>query len=374
MLYYNTTAVVHCLWVAIPTNLKEVHKMVRVHHGKKVAFLRLSGNGMFPALCVGTEERMCMPGSDYYRSLDEALSFLESKWKIRQFGQYQENSEGEFDLSYVFGYEQIIVELPQEGELTEEQALFWAFFNKEHLVHNTRDGQLWKLVLECAHDHNRRERITTNHRLAHLSKWSVPKEPDHFYEKFVARVTQEFPGLNIVHATEAPYGPVAYLACKGLTYVRSVAIEESSKQLVGLASSEWSHIRHDCAYEGLHSEKGIFTDVIRKLYEKQQQASWEALFPSEWDVVHLQRSYFYDNTFAGHCYQTKNFFGATGLPAGYVIAWENRYNDMLLLRLGANGNIRCPADLKGKVIGSGGRNIKGIAQKLGEDHWRIKVV
>lgn len=348
--------------------------MVRVHHGKKVAFLRLSGDGVLPTLCVGSEERMYLPGSDSYCGLDEALSFLESKWRIEPFGQYREDGEGGFNLEYVYGNERIIVELPQEGELTEEQALFWAFFNKEHLVHNTRDGQLWKMKVECTHDHSRRESITTNHRPAHLSKWSVPKEPDHFYEKFVARVTQEFPGLNIVHATEAPYGPVAYLERKGLTYVRSVAIEESTKKLLSHTSSERSHVRHDCAYEGLHSVKGIFTDVIRKLYEKQQLASWEALFPSEWDVVHVQRSYFYDNTFAGHCYQTKNFFGATGLPSGYVIAWENRYNDMLLLRLGANGNIRCPADLKGKVIGSGGGNIKGIAQKLGKDHWRIKVV
>lgn len=348
--------------------------MVRVHHGKKVAFLRLSGDDGFPVLCVGSQDRLCMSGSNSYRSLEEALGFLEDKWRIKPMGQYVEDGEGGFDLEYVYGNERIIVELPQEGELTEEQALFWAFFNKYHPVYNTHDGQLWKMEVECARDHRRHKSIITNHRLAHLSKWSVPKEPDHFYEKFVARVTQEFPDLNIVHVMEAPYGPVAYLECKGPTYVRSVTIEKSSKQLVSVASSEWSNVQHDCAYEGLHSEKGVFTDVIRKLYEKQQLASWEALFPSEWDVVHVQRGNFYNNTFAGHCYQTKNFFGAEGLPSGYVIAWENRYNDILLLRLGANGNIRCPADLKGKVIGSGGGNIKGIAQKLGKDHWRIKVV
>ncbi|MBP9866665.1 MAG: hypothetical protein KBC41_01130 [Candidatus Pacebacteria bacterium] len=348
--------------------------MVRVHHGKKAAFFRLSGNSVTPTLCVGNEERMYLPGSDSYRCLDEALSFLADKWKIRPFGQYHEDGESGFYIDYVYGEQQIIVELPQEGELTEEQAFFWAFFNKEHLVHNIRDRQLWKMGVECIHDHNRRKCITTNHRPAYLGKWSVPKEPDHFYEKFVARVTQEFPDLNTVQDMEAPYGPVAYLERKGLTYVRSVAIEESSKQLVSIASSEGAHVQHNCAYEGLHSEKGIFTDVIRKLHEKQQQASWEALFPREWDVVHVQRSYFYDKTFAGHCYQTKNFFGATGLPAGYVIAWENRYNDMLLLRLGANGNIRCPADLKGKVIGTGGGNIKGIAKKFGREHWQIKLV
>lgn len=350
--------------------------MVRVHHGKKVAFLRLSGGGMFPVLCVGSEDRLCLSGSNNYHHLDEALSFLEDKWRIKPMGQYIEDGEGGFDIESVYGNEQIIVELPQNGELTEEQALFWTFFNKERLVHNICDGQLWKVAIDFASDHNRHSFIT-RHRPAYLSKWSVPQEPDHFYEKFVVRVKQEFPDLNIVQAMEAPYGPVAYLERKGLIHVHSVEIQESERRLASVASvPSWENppVRHDCAYEGLRSDKGVYTEVVRKLYEKQQQASWEALFPSEWDVVHVSKSHFYNKTFAGHCYQTKNFFGATDLPTGYVIAWESRYDDMLLLRLGADGKIRCPADLKGKVIGSSGGNIKGIAQKLGKDNWRIKVV
>lgn len=358
--------------------------MVRAHHGEKIAFLRLHGTGLTTTLSVCREDGLPLRGSDTYEYLSDALDFLATRWKIKTIHKQIDDGEGGLYDEPLDERDQITVDVPKVGILTEEQELFWSFFHKGAIAYNILDGQLWRIGIDfvCGQGNfgfSTPDKFVVGHRLAHLCKWSVPKEPDLFYEKFIERVKQEYKDLNIVQATEPLHGSVAYLERKGLHRFHVVEIQKNE-------STGLYHVKplkdekEEFPYEQLPEnmqlkgwKQGKDTSVVSALYEKQQRVSWESLFPKEWDVVAVSRREFYEHTFAGHCYQKTNFFGASGTPSGYAIAWENNYDNMLLIRHG-DGNIRCPSEFKGKVIGTGGGNIKGIAKKFGREHWQIKLV
>lgn len=355
--------------------------MVRVHHGHKVAYLRAVESYPWVHIAVCREDGTFLRHGRMFDSVFEAIDWLaEEHWRIKTAFQYLDDGEGGFYPEQVSGWEQVIVDpLIMEGELSVADEVDWALLHRGNIVYNVLDEQLW--VVDFGYDREvtsrgPRPQMVTSYRPAHTYQWEVPKEPDAFYEKFVISVKRKYPGREIASMSILPCGQVAYLAFPTQRTFVSVEIEKDEdlgrNRAVKVVGKK--EIMCHAGLEGQLDGGKKHSDTIKGAFESVLQDSWESLFPKEWDVVAVSRREFYEHTFAGHCYQTGNFFGAERVPKGYAVAWENHYNDMLLMRLGQNGTVRCPPEFKGKVIGTGGGNIKGIAKKFGREHWQLKLV
>jgi hypothetical protein len=357
--------------------------MVRVHHGCKVAYLKAVESYPWVRIAVCREDGNFFHHTDLFEHLDQAVDWLAyDHWKLKSAWQYVEDMDGEFDLEPVYPNEQVIVDRSvTEGELSVADEVDWILLRRGDIVYNVLDGRLW--VVDLGYDREKehssyapRPKMTPSYRRAHAYQWEVPKEPDVFYEKFIASMKRKYPDKEITSMSFPPYGEVAYLAFPTSRTFVSVEIkkdEDLGRNRVMKIIGKKEILCHT-GLEGQLDHGRKNSETLKGAFESIQRDSWEDLFPKEWDVVAVSRREFYERTFAGHCYQTGSFFGADSVPKGYVIAWENRYDDMLLVRLGSDGTIRCPSEYKGKVIGTGGGNIKGIARKFGREHWQVKLV
>lgn len=346
--------------------------MVRVHHGKKEAFLRFSTSGVTPSIYVCAKDGSLL-AKEYIGSVEEAYYWLAKRWRIPTMLVY--DGADEFDYSQVDGDEQIISDEKKSGDLTPQEEAGWLMFNQGQVVYNLADGQFWVVDCKINYSHDRSIPVIPSHRRIFTSQWSVPRYPDERYSAFECDLKKAHPDAEVQIEDRLGHFKVARLM--GSIYPRNIPVvtiqKDSSSndyRIVNLSGERKTHVFFRSDEDGVEG----WWRTIQELTQKHLEASWKSLFPKEWDVVAVSRREFYEHTFAGHCYQTENFVGVESIPQGYAIAWENRYDNMLLIRLGKDSTVRCPPEFKGKVIGTGGGNIKGIAKKLGRDHWRLKLV
>lgn len=357
--------------------------MVRVHHGRKVAYLRAIDQYPWVRIAVCREDGSPFRYADSFEYFDQAIAWLANDhWRIRIAYLYDGDADDELELNPVYADDQVIVNRSvAEGELSVVDEVDWVLLNRGDIVYNVLDEQLW--VVDFGYDRELessayapRPKMVPFYRRAHAYQWEVPREPDVFYTKFITSVKRKYPDWEIASTSIAPYGQVAYLTFPTRRTFVSVEIRKD-EDLGRNRAVKIVGKKEILCYTGLEGQLDLGkknSDTLKGAFESTLRDSWEALFRKGWDVVAVSRREFYEHTFAGHCYQTGSSFGADSVPKGYAIAWENRNDDMLLIRLGSNDTIRCPPEFKGKVIGTGGGNIKGIAKKFGREHWQVKLV
>ena len=347
--------------------------MVRVHHGKKEAFLEFSTDDVTPSVYVRAKDGRLI-AREFLRSFEDAYHWLEKYWRIPVMFMYY--SDEEFDHTPVYGNEQIISDEKKIGDFTPQEEVDWLMFNRRRIVYNLIDGRLWVVDCEINYSRDRTLPVLPKHRQIYTSQWSVPQYPDRHYSAFECDLKKAHPGAEIQLEDKTGHFKVARLM--GSFHSGIVPVATIQKDPASGLCRVTSFSGEKQKYVFFRSDEGGIEDgwcrTIRELTEKHLEASWKSLFPEEWDVVAFSKKYFFEETFAGHCYQTDNFVGAQSVPKGYAIAWENRFDDILLLRLGSNNTARCPEQYKGQVIGTKGGNIKGIAQGLGLQHWQLKLV
>lgn len=348
--------------------------MVELKFGGRKCYLRVDEDKVL--VCDSTGRPLQVSTSDWaiHRDARDALSWLANRWKISWMLVYPTDNE---DNAEDFEPEdRIAYTIPTSGALSYTEELDWLMFHRGQEVYNVLDGKLWELDFRTVHYDERRSssiRTLSNHTMIQYDEeWVVPRYPDEYFEKFEGELRNKNPGVEVKHSTDSPFFKVTSFVRQG--YVKSFPAVE--------IRFDEEHKTHRVVK--LHDMKvylvgPFYTDqlknvaTLKEVAAKYQKQSWDALFPEGQDVVQLSKEYFYERTFAGHLFSTPRSCGLLSAPNEHTIAWENRYDDMLLLRVNAY-QVRCPDEYKGRIFGKMGVNIKSIAQKFGIDHWRLKVV
>lgn len=357
--------------------------MVEVKFGDRTAYLRVaSANSIYVCDKTGLPLKSGI-SAESFDYLLQALDWLASRWRVKDMEIYYD-SEDKDNYGWVDGSQRLKCSPPTKGEITEKEEIDWLMFNRRKIVFNSVDGQLWIVNYENSYSRSISGPslpVVPSHRPIYTARWSVPQFPDKYYTAFESDLKKKHSDAEIQMESKLGHFKVARLMKGTLSRkVPVVAVEKDASlgkyRITNLLGEEQERLLFRSDENGFenHGDEKCCWQIVRELSEKHLETSWKSFFPKEWDVVAVSRREFYEHTFAGHCYQTQNFVGMQNVPHGYLIAWENRYDDMLLIRLGANGTVRCPSEFKGKVIGTGGGNIKGIAKKFGHDHWNLKLV
>jgi hypothetical protein len=348
--------------------------MVELKFSGRKCYLRVDEDKVLVCNASGRSLDRPLSESGSFRDAADALSWLTTRWKIPPMYVYPTDNED--DMDYFEAEKRIAYTIPMSGMLSYTEELDWLIFHRGQEVYNVLDGKIWKLDFRAVyHDERLPSSIRTlpNHSVVQYDEeWGVPKYPDEYFQKFENELRNKNPEVEVKHTSALGFFKVASFVRQGYTKVFP-AVEIRFDE-------EYKTHRVVKLYDmGVWVEGPFYTDqlknvaTLKEVAAKYQKQSWDALFPEGQDVIELSKEFFYEHTFAGHLFSTPRSYGLPSTPNGHTIAWENRYDDMLILRVNAC-QVRCPDEYKGRVFGKMGVNIKSIAQKFGIDHWRLKVV